>query len=57
MKAYIICKQNETGHGVTFECSNCKRHIFVNTLCKKNKCDRCDRTFKNLIKIEKVKIV
>lgn len=52
-KAKIICKQNVNGHGVIFECSNCGKSLFVNSLCKRTVCLRCDKKFKTTIKIER----
>lgn len=53
-KAKIICRQNDSGMGVKFECGNCGKSVFVNTLCKRKECIRCGKKFKQLIKIEKV---
>lgn len=55
MKAKIICKENDSGHGVTFECGKCGKRLFVNTLCKRTECIRCGAKLKPIIKIERTK--
>ena len=55
-KVKIICKQNDSGMGVKFECENCGKSVFVNTLCKRRECLRCGKTFKSIIKIQQVKL-
>lgn len=55
MKAKIICKTSESGHGVTFVCSRCDKTIFVNTLCRRKVCNRCGSTFKKRIEIKFIK--
>ena len=54
-KAKIICRQSDAGYGVTFECSKCGKSLFVNSLCKRTECSRCDAKFKNKIFIKHVK--
>lgn len=50
MKTHIICENNENGHA-TFKCANCGRQIFNLYLVNKTVCPRCQKTFKNKIKI------
>lgn len=56
MKTSIICKQSVTGHGVVFECGNCAKSLFVNSLCKRKECLRCGKKFRNKIIIERVEV-
>lgn len=51
MKTVIICKP--TDKSVSFECKHCGRHIFVNSLCKLERCPRCNKKFKKIIRIER----
>ena len=52
-KTYIICKPNNTNLGVTFECAYCGKKIASNIMCRRTRCTRCDRKFKDIIKIER----
>lgn len=52
-KTDIVCKPNESKLGVTFECGYCGKHIFVNSICKRKTCIRCDRMFRNKIVIKR----
>ena len=53
-KGKILCKQSPTGHGVVFECENCGKSLFVNSLCKRRECMRCGIKLKPIIKIERI---
>ena len=49
MKTYIICKPTKSG--VEFSCKNCGRLFMPKSLQKMTKCPRCDKKFKNIVKI------
>ena len=51
-KTYIICKANYNGNTV-FECKNCGRGLSNIKLAKIEKCPKCEREFKPVIKVER----
>lgn len=48
----IICRTSDSGHGIVFECGNCGKTIFVNSLCRRKQCIRCNAIFKKHIKVK-----
>ena len=51
-KTYIVCCKNISGNTV-FVCKNCGRHISHHQLAGMTYCQRCEKPFKNFIKIDR----
>ena len=49
MRTYLICKP--TKYSSEFSCAKCGRTFMLKTISRMEKCPRCNRKFKPLIKI------